>query len=78
MHRFSRRLPVDRLREHLAAEATHYLLPTLVQRLTGARGPLTRRDPGSRRSLRPYELRAVPGIAVTRIFLPLVSVPVRR
>ncbi|OKJ52718.1 hypothetical protein [Streptomyces sp. CB02261] len=34
MHSFSQRLPVDWLREHLAAEATHYLLPTLVQRLT--------------------------------------------
>lgn len=28
------RLPVDWLREHLAAKATHYLFPTLVQRLT--------------------------------------------
>ncbi|MFB7112761.1 hypothetical protein [Streptomyces sp. NPDC056190] len=27
------RLPVDWLQEHLAAEATHYLFPTLVQRL---------------------------------------------
>lgn len=34
MHGFSQRLPVDWLREHLAAEATHYLFPTLVQRLT--------------------------------------------
>jgi hypothetical protein len=34
MHSFSQRLPVDWLREHLAAEATHYLFPTLVQRLT--------------------------------------------
>ncbi|MFD3565905.1 hypothetical protein [Streptomyces sp. NPDC058667] len=34
MHSFSQRLPVDWLREHLAAEATHYLIPTLVQRLT--------------------------------------------
>ncbi|MET7753599.1 hypothetical protein ABZT27_02675 [Streptomyces sp. NPDC005389] len=34
MHSFSQRLPVDWLRRHLAAEATHYLLPTLVQRLT--------------------------------------------
>ncbi len=33
MHGFSQRLPVDWLREHLAAEATHYLFPTLVQRL---------------------------------------------
>ncbi|MGK5628216.1 hypothetical protein [Streptomyces sp. URMC 123] len=33
-YRFSQRLPVDWLREHLAADATHYLLPTLVQRLT--------------------------------------------
>jgi len=33
-HGFSQRLPVDWLREHLAAEATHYLFPTLVQRLT--------------------------------------------
>jgi hypothetical protein len=33
MHGFSQRLPVDRLQEHLAAEATHYLFPTLVQRL---------------------------------------------
>ncbi|MFH8628106.1 hypothetical protein ACH4A8_40510 [Streptomyces vietnamensis] len=33
-HSFSQRLPVDWLREHLAAEATHYLFPTLVQRLT--------------------------------------------
>lgn len=32
-HRFSQRLPVDWLQEHLAAEATHYLFPTLVQRL---------------------------------------------
>ncbi|MBL1101848.1 hypothetical protein [Streptomyces coffeae] len=30
---FSRRLPVDWLREHLAAQATHYLFPTLVHRL---------------------------------------------
>ncbi|MEU2759647.1 MULTISPECIES: hypothetical protein [unclassified Streptomyces] len=34
MHGFSQRLPVDWLREHLAAEATHYLFPTIVQRLT--------------------------------------------
>lgn len=34
LHRFSQRLPVDWLREHLAAEATHYLFPTVVQRLT--------------------------------------------
>lgn len=34
MHGFSQRLPVDWLREHLAAEATHYLFPTLVHRLT--------------------------------------------
>ncbi|MFF4364590.1 hypothetical protein [Streptomyces sp. NPDC001594] len=34
MHGFSQRLPVDWLREHLVAEATHYLFPTLVQRLT--------------------------------------------
>ncbi|MEU9199545.1 hypothetical protein [Streptomyces sp. NPDC048332] len=34
MHGFSQRLPVDWLREHLAAGATHYLFPTLVQRLT--------------------------------------------
>ena len=33
MHGFSQRLPVDWLNEHLAAEATHYLIPTLVQRL---------------------------------------------
>ncbi|MFC9746422.1 hypothetical protein [Streptomyces niveus] len=33
LHGFSRRLPVDWLRDHLAAEATHYLLPTLVHRL---------------------------------------------
>ncbi len=33
MHSFSQRLPVDWLQEHLAAEATHYLFPTLVQRL---------------------------------------------
>lgn len=32
-HGFSQRLPVDWLQEHLAAEATHYLFPTLVQRL---------------------------------------------
>ncbi|GHG62483.1 hypothetical protein [Streptomyces griseocarneus] len=31
--RFNQRLPVAWLREHLAAEATHYLLPTLAQRL---------------------------------------------
>lgn len=30
---FSQRLPVDWLQEHLAAEATHYLFPTLVHRL---------------------------------------------
>ncbi|WP_407287196.1 hypothetical protein [Streptomyces sp. BP-8] len=30
---FSRRLPGDWLQEHLAAEATHYLFPTLVHRL---------------------------------------------
>ncbi|MFB7178851.1 hypothetical protein ACFCYI_14235 [Streptomyces sp. NPDC056257] len=34
MHRFSQRLPVDWLQEHLDAEATHYLFPVLVQRLT--------------------------------------------
>ncbi|MET9933485.1 MULTISPECIES: hypothetical protein [unclassified Streptomyces] len=34
MHGFSQRLPVDWLREHLAAEATHYPFPTLVRRLT--------------------------------------------
>ncbi|MFF5808487.1 hypothetical protein [Streptomyces sp. NPDC012746] len=34
MHGFSQRLPVDWLQEHLAAEATHYLFPALVQRLT--------------------------------------------
>ncbi|MFJ8599091.1 hypothetical protein ACIREM_10235 [Streptomyces shenzhenensis] len=34
MHSFSQRLPVDWLRKHLAAEATHYLFLTLVQRLT--------------------------------------------
>ncbi|MEU1493538.1 hypothetical protein ACFYPA_28870 [Streptomyces sp. NPDC005775] len=34
MHSFSQRLPVHWLRQHLAAEATHYLFPTLVQRLT--------------------------------------------
>lgn len=34
MHGFSQRLPVDWLREHLDAEATHYLFPTIVQRLT--------------------------------------------
>ncbi|MFE3429436.1 hypothetical protein [Streptomyces sp. NPDC059171] len=34
MHGFSQRLPVDWLREHLIAEATHYLFPTIVQRLT--------------------------------------------
>ncbi|MGW1789133.1 hypothetical protein ACWCO0_00615 [Streptomyces tubercidicus] len=33
MHGFSQRLPVDWLQEHLAAEATHYLFPRLVQRL---------------------------------------------
>jgi hypothetical protein len=33
IHGFSQRLPVDWLQEHLAAEATHYLFPTLVQRL---------------------------------------------
>lgn len=33
-HGFSQRLPVDWLREHLAADATHYLFPTLVQWLT--------------------------------------------
>ncbi|MFD3739043.1 hypothetical protein [Streptomyces sp. NPDC058629] len=33
-HGFSQRLPADWLREHLAPEATHYLIPTLVQRLT--------------------------------------------
>lgn len=30
---FSQRLPVDWLREHLAAEGTHYLFPILVHRL---------------------------------------------
>ncbi|WP_128983244.1 hypothetical protein [Streptomyces roseicoloratus] len=34
IHGFSQRLPVDWLREHLDAEATHYLFPTIVQRLT--------------------------------------------
>ncbi|MGW2256172.1 hypothetical protein ACWCXH_39475 [Kitasatospora sp. NPDC001660] len=33
IHGFSQRLPVDWLQEHLAAEATHYLFPTLIQRL---------------------------------------------
>ncbi|NGO86879.1 hypothetical protein [Streptomyces sp. 196(2019)] len=33
-HGFSQRLPAGWLREHLAPEATHYLVPTLVQRLT--------------------------------------------
>ncbi|MEV4992968.1 hypothetical protein [Streptomyces niveus] len=33
LHGFSQRLPVDWLREHLAAEATHYLFPALVHRL---------------------------------------------
>ncbi|MFC9501814.1 hypothetical protein [Streptomyces sp. NPDC056982] len=33
MHGFSQRLPVDWLQENLAAEATHYLFPTLVQHL---------------------------------------------
>jgi hypothetical protein len=32
-HGFSQRLPVDWLQEHLAAEATHYLFPTVVQHL---------------------------------------------
>jgi hypothetical protein len=30
---FSQRLPVDWLRAHLATEATHYLVPTLVHQL---------------------------------------------
>ncbi len=30
---FSQRLPVDWLQEHLAADVTHYLFPTLVHRL---------------------------------------------
>lgn len=30
---FSQRLPVDWLQEHLAAEATHYIVPTLEHRL---------------------------------------------
>ncbi|MFF3673710.1 hypothetical protein ACFYYS_06935 [Streptomyces sp. NPDC002120] len=34
MHRFSQRLPVDWLQGNLDAEATHYLFPALVQRLT--------------------------------------------
>ncbi|MEU5959039.1 hypothetical protein [Streptomyces sp. NPDC047525] len=34
LHGFSQRLPVDWLQEQLATEATHYLFPTLVQRLT--------------------------------------------
>ncbi|GAA2158193.1 hypothetical protein GCM10009760_61000 [Kitasatospora kazusensis] len=34
VHGFSRRLPADWLQEHLAADATHYLFPTLVQRLS--------------------------------------------
>ncbi len=34
MHGFSQRLPVDWLQDHLAEDATHYLFPTLVQRLT--------------------------------------------
>ncbi|MEU6104486.1 hypothetical protein [Streptomyces flaveolus] len=33
-HGFSQRLPVDWLQQHLATEATHYLLPTIIQRLT--------------------------------------------
>ncbi|MFF5088920.1 hypothetical protein [Streptomyces niveus] len=33
LHGFSQRLPVEWLQEHLAAEATHYLFPTLVHRL---------------------------------------------
>ncbi|MEU4495580.1 hypothetical protein AB0F96_19520 [Streptomyces sp. NPDC023998] len=31
---FSRRLPVDWLREHVAATAVHYLFPTLVHQLS--------------------------------------------
>ncbi|MFJ2193819.1 hypothetical protein ACIOJE_38700 [Kitasatospora sp. NPDC087861] len=31
---FSQRLPLDWLQEHLSAEATHYLVPTLVHRLS--------------------------------------------
>ncbi|MFJ7495846.1 hypothetical protein ACIQZB_32610 [Streptomyces sp. NPDC097727] len=34
VHGFSQRLAVEWLREHLSPEATHYLFPTLVQRLT--------------------------------------------
>ncbi|WP_406110752.1 hypothetical protein OG698_01500 [Streptomyces sp. NBC_01003] len=33
MRGFSQRLPVDWLRKHLAAEAKHYLVPTLVHQL---------------------------------------------
>jgi hypothetical protein len=33
VHGFSQRLPVDWLQQHLAAEAMHYLFPTLVQHL---------------------------------------------
>ncbi|EST32814.1 hypothetical protein [Streptomyces niveus] len=33
LHGFSQRLPVEWLQENLAAEATHYLFPTLVHRL---------------------------------------------
>jgi hypothetical protein len=33
MHGFSQRLPVDWFQERLAAEATHYQFPMLVQRL---------------------------------------------
>ncbi|MCX4451752.1 hypothetical protein [Streptomyces sp. NBC_01789] len=34
MYSFILLFPVDWFQEHLAAEAAHYLLPTLVQRLT--------------------------------------------
>lgn len=37
MYSFSQRLPVVWLQKHLSAEATHYLFPTLVQRLTRPR-----------------------------------------
>jgi hypothetical protein len=33
MYGFSQRLPVDWLQEHLAAVATHYLFPAVIQRL---------------------------------------------
>jgi len=56
MHSFSQRLPVDWLREHLAAKATHCTTPYAV-------GPVLarRRGRARRRLQKPAHLLASPG-----------------